>query len=232
MIARLLLLVIFFCGVSNQEYPPPFERIEGVYTNRLLIANVPSSTTVSTGFIAVNSEENGFQLAVNLRSQSNYRAVLHLCSRIELGNRRLAPAEAVHQYVGKIDRISRPEFEETIVTVFKQAKYGTVVTSADVDGRPRHHYVTADSSWLGKDRAEYEVTFRGKIYKVIERIELVQFTDQYDDERGNTGHCSGLIKQIGFNGLSSDVSDLNRGFRFSNLPGVFLVKVCSVGKTG
>jgi hypothetical protein len=222
MIAGLLLLVSFSLGLSDQESLPTFQRIEGLHMNQLVIANAPIPASVSTDFLVGNSEKNGFELVANQQTHSKYRAVLDICSRIELRNRRLHPTDAVYQYVGKIDRISRPEFEETTVSVSKQAKYGTVVSSTDADGRPTHQYLTTDPSWMGKDRAEYEVTFRGKIYKVIERIELVQFTDQYADERGNIGDCSGIIKRIGFNGLSSDVSDLSQGIGFSNLPRVSL----------
>jgi hypothetical protein len=220
MIAGLHLLVIFFLGLPNHESLPTFQRIEGLHRSRLLIANAPIPASVSTELLVGNSKKNGFELVANQRSHIKYRAVLDICSRIELGNRRLSPREAVYQYVDKIDRIPRPEFEEIAVSVLKQTKHGTVVSSTNVDDKPAHHYTTSDPTWMGKDRAEYEVRFRGKFYKIIERIELVQFTDQDVGERGYSGPCNGFIKRIRANGLSSGFSASNQGISFSKLLGV------------
>ena len=57
--------------------------------------------------------------------------------------------------------------------------FGKLITKVYQEGDVDFGYIANDKNWLGKDRAEFEVTYQGKTYKIIERIVMVDNVDLY-----------------------------------------------------
>ena len=156
--------------------------------------------------MAVGGLEGGYedvqilQVVQNAAATAKKTLVLDSCLRAERGEGGLIPLTDLKFYFRQLKQPVPEYITDATVTITKQPNFGTVVPMISKYGEMQFDYVAFDKSWLGRDRVEFEVTYQGKTYKIINRIEMVRDAETSDDlsKKHYDGPCDSRVRRIAY----------------------------------
>jgi hypothetical protein len=200
--------------------PPGMEEIGPKH----LLAQVTDAATPSyavrmgtSGFESGYGDVQLVQVTQDSAATAKKTVVLDTCLRTEGGEGGLVPLTHLKFYFRQL-RQPVPEYiTDATVVVTKQPKFGTVVSRISRYGEMKFDYVAADKNWLGRDRVEFEVTYQGKTYKIVNRIEMVRDSETSDDlsKKYYDGPCDSVVRRIAYEVPGQVASNGSKAFGFA-----------------
>lgn len=164
--------------------PPVIQGIKGSTSKALLVA----SDSINVG---AQSE----QLAANASTGSTgYTAVLDICKYMAEGKGRVLPLTSLSFYLSSIKQPHPQYLRDAVVTVVRTPNHGALVAKVDMYGETTYDYIATDKSWIGDDRAEFEIEYQGQRYRVITRIKMAVDIDDGRDDKS----CDARVRRIAY----------------------------------
>ena len=193
--------------------PPKIQEIGP----KLLLAHVTDAGTPSYAVrMSTSGFESGYgdvqlvQVAQKLSPTDGKTVVLDSCLRAERRAGGFIPLTDLKFYFRGSKQAIPPYIPDATVTIVKQPSFGKLVQKFDkVSGESEFDYVASDKKWLGRDRVEFEVTYQGKTYKIINRIEMVRDAETSNDlnKKYYDGPCDSKVRRIAYEVSGQVASD-------------------------
>ncbi len=186
------------------------------------VASAVCCAAVAAGDVAIQDlipmTVTPMHVAQKNANSKKYNTVLDLCKRVQPGGDSLLPLFNLRQYLYRTKQATPENLADAVVTVIKPPAYGALIRNINKDdGETDFVYVTNDKNWLGRGRVEFEVSYKGKTYKIIQRIEVVQDPELADDLNSKyyQGPCNTVARRIAYGSpFENDQGNLN-GFAYA-----------------
>ena len=183
---------------------------------KLLLSDSSGAITegVTTGLASLYGNVGMVQVAQNAAKPTKYKAVLDSCHRKDKDGypgpgSAVLPLTALEFYLHRTKQ-AVPEslsLADATVTVIKSPTFGKLIKNISKDsGRTDFDYVANDKNRLGRDRVEFEVSYKGNTYKIINRIDMVRAAELSDnpDEKYYSGSCDAVVRRIAYDSSSEN----------------------------
>lgn len=157
-----------------------------------LLCLPPSITAAQAGQDLPPLSPMTIQVAAGAAKTAGYAAVLDICKYMAEGKGRALPVTSLSFYLSSIKRPHPQYLRDAVVTVVRAPSHGTLVTTADMYGETTYDYMATDKSWLGDDRAEFEIAYQGQKYRVTTRIKMAVDIDDGRDDKS----CDARVRRI------------------------------------
>ena len=173
--------------------------------------------TVGSGFISYATLPNQslndgnvselVSVAQIVAKTTKYKAVLDSCLRMDRGTGHVLPLTDLGHYLHRTKQVVNESLADAVVTVIKSPSFGKLIKNISKDNAEAYFdYVANDKNWMGRDRIEFEVSYKGKTYKVIQRIEMVRDAELSDnlEEKYYEGPCKAIARRIAYDSSSEN----------------------------
>lgn len=159
------------------------------YSENLKYITYPETPKGQSGWwrISLNAIEPNtsdmVRAAQTNNSDAGHLIIFSACNRLEKGKGDLSPLTLLKYYFHRIKQPRQKYLTDAVVTVTKFPVLGKLVSNISPNGEMQFDYIANDPARkLGRDNVEFEVKYQGKIYKIINRIEMVENLDLYSGD--------------------------------------------------